>query len=99
MILILNVQIEAEATENEAYKIKIKTAIFANEAPDIFESWGAGFYQTFVDSGKVLALEDYLNDGTKDKLVDDGAFTYLTYNEKIYGISYITGIGSLFVNK
>lgn len=67
MILILNVQIEAESTENEAYKTKIKTAIFANEAPDIFESWRSGLYQTFVYSREVLALEYYPNDRIKDK--------------------------------
>ena len=35
--------IQHDATENEAYKTKIKTAIAANEAPDVFFSWGAGF--------------------------------------------------------
>ncbi|SKA74283.1 raffinose/stachyose/melibiose transport system substrate-binding protein [Clostridium sp. USBA 49] len=93
-----NVQIEAEGTENEAYKTKIKTAISANEAPDIFTSWGAGFSQPFVDAGKVLALDDYLKDGTKDKIVD-GAFTYLTYNGKIYALPYTTAVGTFYVNK
>lgn len=93
-----NVQIEAEATENEAYKTKIKTAVSANEAPDIFFAWGAGFAQPFVDAGKVLALDDYLNDGTKDRLTD-GAFTYLTYNKKIYGLPFFSGAGILYVNK
>jgi raffinose/stachyose/melibiose transport system substrate-binding protein len=93
-----NVQIEAEGTENEAYKTKIKTAISANEAPDVFFSWGAGFGQPFVDSGKVLALDEYLNDGTKNKLTE-GAFTYLTYNNKIYALPFFSGAGIFYVNK
>ena len=92
-----NVQIQAEGTENEAYKTKIKTAISANEAPDIFTSWGAGFSQPFVDAGKILALDEYLKDGTKDKITE-GAFTYLTYNDKIYALPYTTAVGTFYVN-
>ncbi|MBX4266357.1 extracellular solute-binding protein [Clostridium estertheticum] len=93
-----NVQIEAEGTENEAYKTKIKTAISANEAPDIFVTWGAGFSQPFVDAGKLLPLDDYLKDGTKEKLLN-GALTYLTYNKKVYGLPYANDIGIFYVNK
>lgn len=93
-----NVQIEAEATENEAYKTKIKTAVSANEAPDIFFAWGAGFAQPFVDAGKVLALDDYLTDGTKDKLAG-GTLTYLTYNNKVYALPFVSSAGIFYVNK
>jgi raffinose/stachyose/melibiose transport system substrate-binding protein len=93
-----NVQIVAEGTENEAYKTKIKTAIAANEAPDIFYTWGAGFSQPFVDAGKVLPLDSYLNDGTKEKLLP-GTLTYLTYNNKVYGLPYTTDMGIFYVNK
>lgn len=93
-----SVQIEAEGTENEAYKTKIKTAISANEAPDIFVTWGAGFSQPFVDAGKLLPLDGYLNDGTKEKLLN-GALTYLTYNKKVYGLPYANDIGIFYVNK
>lgn len=93
-----NVQIESEGTENEAYKTKIKTAISANEAPDIFVTWGAGFSKPFIDAGKVLPLDDYLKDGTKEKLLT-GALTYLTYNDKTYGLPYTSDIGIFYVNK
>ena len=93
-----NIQIESEGTENEAYKTKIKTAMSANEAPDVFVTWGAGFSQPFVDAGKVLPLDDYLKDGTRDKLLT-GAFTYLTYSDKTYGLPYASDIGVFYVNK
>ncbi|HBG55645.1 MAG TPA: ABC transporter substrate-binding protein [Ruminococcaceae bacterium] len=92
-----NIQINASATENNAYKIKIKTAISANTAPDIIYTWAGGFTQPFVQAGKILPLDDYLNDGTKDKMLS-GALTNITYNGKVYGLTYNQQAGALYVN-
>ncbi|MDP4090787.1 MAG: extracellular solute-binding protein, partial [Bacillota bacterium] len=92
-----NTQINVQAIENEAFKTKIKTAISANQAPDIFVSWGAGFSQPFVQAGKLLELDSYLNDGTKDKLMP-GTLNYLTYNNKVYGLPYSSDFAALYVN-
>lgn len=92
-----NVQIEASSTENNAYKMKIKTAIAGNDAPDIIYTWAGGFTQPFVESGKILPLDSYLNDGTKDKMLD-GALTNITYNGKVYGLTYNQQAGALYVN-
>ncbi|AFK86469.1 MULTISPECIES: extracellular solute-binding protein [Thermoanaerobacterium] len=93
-----NVQIVESVTENDAYKTKIKTAIAANEAPDIFETWAGGFSQPFVESGKILQLDSYLNDGTKDQLLS-GAFDNVTYDGKIYGIPFDQQASVLYINK
>jgi len=93
-----NIQIEQSITENDAYKTKIKAAIAANEAPDIIQSWCGGFSKPFVDAGKILALDDYLNDGTKDQVLP-GAFDNITYDGKIYGLTYSGQASVLFVNK
>lgn len=93
-----NITVQHDATENEAYKTKIKTAIAANEAPDVFFAWGAGFVKPFVDAGKVLALDDYLNDGTKDKLAA-GNTTNFTFNGKIYGLTAYQWVAALYCNK
>lgn len=92
-----DVQIDASATENNAYKIKIKTAIAGNEAPDIIYTWAGGFTQPFVDAGKILPLDNYLSDGTKDKMLT-GALTNITYNGKVYGLTYNQQAGALYVN-
>ena len=63
-----NIKVEVDAVENETYKTKIKTAIAANEAPDVFFTWGGGFSQPFVDAGKLLDLTPYLNDGGGDEV-------------------------------
>jgi raffinose/stachyose/melibiose transport system substrate-binding protein len=92
-----DIQINASATENNAYKVKIKTAIAAGDAPDILYTWAGGFTQPFVQSGKILDLDSYLNDGTKDKLLT-GALTNITYSGKIYGLTYNQQAGALYVN-
>lgn len=93
-----NVKIEAEATENETYKIKLRTAVAVNEAPDIFYCWGAGFAKPFVDAKKVLPLDEYLNDGTKGKLIN-GSLDYFTYDGKVYGLPIYMIAGVLYCNK
>lgn len=92
-----DVIIHAEATENETYKTKIRTAVAVNEMPDIFYTWGAGFAEPFVDAGKVLPLDEYLNDGTKEKLVP-GTLDYFTYDGKIYGLPIYMIAGVFYCN-
>lgn len=92
-----NVQVNASATENNAYKLKIKTAIAAGDAPDIIYTWAGGFTEPFVDAGKILAIDSYLNDGTKDKMLT-GALTNITYSGKVYGLTYNQQAGALYVN-
>ncbi len=91
-------QVEEEYIENESYKTKIRTAMAANEAPDLFFAWGAGFTKPFVEAGKVLALDEYLNDGTKDKIVG-GGLSYQTYNGTTYGLPISVNVGTFYVNE
>lgn len=87
-----DIKIEADATENETYKTKIRTAIAVNEAPDIFYSWGAGFAKPFVEAQKILPLDSYLEDGTKEKLLP-GTFENFVYGGKTYGLPiYMTAM-------
>lgn len=92
-----NITIEHDAAENEAYKTKIKTAIAANEAPDVFFAWGAGFVKPFVEAGKVLPLDEYLGD-VKDK-INGGANTFFTFDGKTYGLTAYQWVASLYCNK
>lgn len=90
-------QIDAVADTGDSYKTKIKTALAAGEAPDIFYTWGGGFSKGFVESGKVLELDPYLNDGTKDKLVS-GTLDLLTYHDKIYALPVSMNVAMLYYN-
>jgi raffinose/stachyose/melibiose transport system substrate-binding protein len=93
-----NIKLEVDATENEAYKTKIRTTVAANEAPDIFFYWSGGYMKGFVDAGKLLPLNDYLNDGTKDKLLD-GTLSNMTFDDKVYGLPHTMAVGTFFVNE
>lgn len=93
-----DLDIQHDATENEAYKTKIKTAIAANEAPDVFFSWGAGFVKPFVEAGKVMALNDYLKDGTSEKM-NPGSATFFTFDGKVYGLPGYQWVGALYCNQ
>lgn len=93
-----DIVIEHDATENEAYKTKIKTAIAANEGPDVFFTWGAGFLKPFVEAGKVLPLDDYLKDGTADR-INPGTTTYFTFDGKTYALPAYQWVAVLYCNK
>lgn len=93
-----DIVIEHDATENEAYKTKIKTAMAAGDAPDVFFAWGAGFVKPFVDAGKVVPLDDYLKDGT-DRKMKGGANTNFIFGGKTYGLTFTQWVASLYCNK
>ena len=93
-----NVKIVHETFENESYKTKIKSAVAANELPDIFYTWGGGFSKSFVESGKVYAIDDYYTDEYKAQL-STAALGNATYDGKLYGVTYTTPISLLYYNK
>lgn len=93
-----NIRIEADATESEAYKIKLRMAVAVNEAPDIFFGWGAGFARPFVEAGKILALDGYLDEETINKMVP-GSLENFTYDGKIYALPTFLIAGIFYCNQ
>jgi len=91
------VKIVHETFENQSYKTKIKSAVAANELPDIFYTWGGGFSKPFVDSGKVLPLDDYFAE-YKDEL-PEVALTNVRFDGKLYGVTFTTPLSAVFYNK
>ena len=80
-----NVELTIEFTEQEQYKTKIATLMAANEAPDLFNTWAAGFLKPFVTSGKVYSISEDLDKDPewKNRFVP-GIFAGFTYDGKIY---------------
>ncbi len=92
-----NVKIEYETFENESYKTKLKSAVAANELPDIFFTWGGGFSQSFVDAERILSVDDVY-----PKFADalpEVMLSNLTYGGKKYGSVYTMNVSMLFYNK
>lgn len=51
-----NIKLDVDATENETFKTKIRTAVAANEAPDIFTYWTGDRGLVVERAGDVLPL-------------------------------------------
>jgi len=93
-----NVKIEQDASDTESYKTKLKVAFSSGDLPDVFFTYGAGFSKLFVDTGRVLALDDVLPEGDKDKLIG-GAETNFIYDNKLYGLPIKMWAGTFYCNK
>lgn len=91
------VKVIHETFENESYKTKIKSAVAANELPDVFYTWAGGFSQSFVDSGKVLQLDSYY-DQYKDEL-SEAALANITYDGKLFGSTIVTPVSVMWYNQ
>ena len=85
-----------EATENEAYKTKIKAAVAADEMPDIFFTWSCAFLGDFVDAGRVYCLDEAYK-GFADQL-PEVMLGNTTYNGSHYGVPLTMNIVGLFAN-
>lgn len=95
-----NATATVEFTEQEQYKTKIAAQMAANEVPDVFNSWAAGFLKPFVKAGKVYNLSESLDKDAdwKGRYVN-GLFAPLTFDGKIYAAPTTQTIVCLFYNK
>ena len=93
-----NIKLDIDETEAKAYDTKIKTAAAGDELPDVFYSQAGGSIKGYVDAGKILPIDDYLNDGTKDRLLS-GVLSNMTFDGKVYGLPYTQATEVFFVNK
>lgn len=93
-----DIEIEVDVASGEAYKQRIRTAFAANEVPDVFFSFTGTFSEPFVSAGKVLPLDEYLTDGTRDRLLD-GALDITTYDGSVYGLPVSLHAAFIFTNK
>lgn len=91
------VKIKHETFENEAYKTKLRTAVAANELPDIFFAWFGAWSEPFVTAGKVLNLDDYYS-AYSDEITEE-TLSYATFNDGLYGVPSSTPISVLYYNK
>jgi len=93
-------EISVEFTEQEQFKTKIATLMAANDDPDLFNTWAAGFLKPYVESGKVYSLNEALNQDQvwKNRYVG-GIFGGFTFDGKIYAAPNTQTVVCLFYNK
>lgn len=90
-------KIIVDITSNESYKTKIKSAVAADEAPDIYFTYGAGFNKPFVDAGKNLEITNLVSEQTKKSMLP-GVLVNYTFDGKLYGLPTSQQVSRLFVN-
>ncbi|MGB4657679.1 MAG: extracellular solute-binding protein, partial [Mobilitalea sp.] len=88
------------ATKEVDYQTtKLRVAAADSSHGDVFFCWGGGYAQTYVDAGAVLPLDDYYAAYGLDEQLLQGATTYCTYNDKVYGLPLKQWAGVLYCNK
>lgn len=92
------IKVENDTINTEAYKQKVKVASAADELPDLFFSWGAGFAKPFVEAGKVMDMTSYVDDAMKSKMLN-GTLDNFTYDGKIYALPSYMWLGVLYCNQ
>jgi raffinose/stachyose/melibiose transport system substrate-binding protein len=94
-----NVNIEITILENEAFKAKMTTVMQSGEPPDLFQSWGGGVMNEYVEAGMMKDItEDMKKDGWADS-VAPGALGVYSYQGKNYGVPHDMGMVGMWYNK
>lgn len=76
----------------------LKAAVQSGEGcPDVFYYNAGGIMKPFVEAGKLAAFDDYLTDGTGDRIVE-GTLSNMTFDGKVYGMPYTNACSIVFVN-
>lgn len=94
-----NITINLKTMDGDRYKTTIQTAIEAGEAPDIFYTWLPAYSEDFVQSGKVLKLDNYLKEDTQNSLNMDAIKSGNALFDGIYALPIEVKMGVLYCNK
>nr|QQZ02689.1 1,4-beta-xylanase [uncultured microorganism] len=79
-----HIQIQAEAIPNEVFQQRLDEAIAAGQAPDVFQTWGGGRLQAYVDAGVARAIPEL--SGDMEKRFVSTALEFSTFNGQHYAI-------------
>lgn len=92
-----NYNLLVEESDAKSHDTKIKTAAAANRLPDVFYYLGGGILKNLVDNGRVLPLDDALQDGTKARILP-GTLTNYTFDNRTYALPYTLACAVFYVN-
>lgn len=94
-----NITIESDALATEAYKTKLTTAFAGNSADcDVFYDWSPGKTASLAQAGRLLAIDDYVKDGTLDQ-IQPGSTDAFTFDGKLYSLPMFSWYMILFCNR
>jgi raffinose/stachyose/melibiose transport system substrate-binding protein len=92
------VTIEITVLENDAFKSKLATVMQSGNPPDLFQSWGGGTLQQYVNAGLVKDISEDLKGGWADTF-NKAPLDVYTVNGKNYGVPWDMGAVGFYYNK
>lgn len=94
-----NITIKTDTLATDAYKTKLDTAFAGNSADvDVFYDWSPGRTRSLAEAGKLLAIDDYVKDGTLDK-IKTGSDSAFLIDGKLYSLPMFSWYMMLYCNK
>lgn len=94
------IKIVAEYVPSEQTKTKLPTLMAANNPPDLFMAWSAGYLQPYVEAGKVYSLQEALDaDPEWKESFLDGIMDSVTYDGEVYAIPTVLSTQIAYYNK
>ena len=95
-----DVTIEPEFVGNAEYKARLATMMATDTQPDIIYTWELGSLENFVNAGKIVSLQEYLDaDPDWKKSFQAGTLELETYGGEAYGIPTARCIAVMYYNK
>jgi len=88
-----DVQIEATEIANDDFKTQLQVAVAGGQVPDVFQTWGGGLLQTYVDSGVVREVKELSGDAGKK--FAGGGLAPATFGGKHYAVP--TNLAGVFL--
>jgi len=91
------VTVKATPYENDAFKLKLRAAMGADEPPDVFHTWGGGPLKTLVDAGKVLDLTGRFEASWRSTIVES-VLSFCIFDGKVYAVPADIGVALFWYN-
>ena len=94
------IKVVPEYLPSEQTKTKLPTLMAANNAPDLFMSWSAGYLEPYVKAGKVYSLQEALDSDPewKNQFLES-VMEHVTYDGEIYAIPTVLSTQVAYYNK
>ena len=93
------VTVKPEYIANADYKTKLTTLMVSDAEPDIIFTWELGYLENFVNGGKIVNLQEYLDaDPEWKETFNAGTFEQETYDGDIYGIPTAQCMAVMYYN-
>lgn len=89
------ITVETQAIENDAFKIKLMSAMGVKSPPDVFHTWGGGILSTYVEGDRVVDLSAHFNDLSR---FHPAALQFCSVNDTLYALPVDVAVVPMWIN-